>query len=290
LFNDFAKRLIALLSSGRLILLFSICLLLLFAHRTPASQTQYGLKSWTVDDGLPQNSVYAIQQTRDGYLWMATLDGLARFDGVRFTVFNKVNTPGITTNLFISLYEAPNGDLWIGTVNGDVTQYHEGTFTTYTSRQGLSGSPAWGITGDEAGNIWLLSGFQILRWDNGIFRHVENNNLELSFNLVQKNGRGGFWGKSVDGSLSLFSRGRLSTISLPGIPAPSPSTRAAVAEDMQGTIWVASSAGLVSIRDGKQVKLYTLDDGLPSYNLCSGTVGGVFYHPQAAGFAGAAVL
>jgi signal transduction histidine kinase/streptogramin lyase len=265
--NYFARQLIVLLPPGRLILLFSICLLLLFAHHTPASQIQYGLKSWTVDDGLPQNSVYAIHQTRDGYLWMATLDGLTRFDGVRFTIYNKVNTPGLTTNLFISLYEARDGDLWIGTVNGDVTRYHEGTFTTYTSQHGLSGSPAWGITGDEEGNIWLLSGSQLLRWDNGMFLHVESNNLELSFNLVQRNGRGGFWGKNVDGSLILFSHGRLSIISLPGIPAPSPSTRAAVAEDAQGTVWVASSAGLISIRDGKLVKLYTLADGLPSYNL-----------------------
>src|SRR5215470_6074651 len=77
------------------------------------ASAEYRFDVWTADSGLPQNSVRAIVQSMDGYLWVATQDGLARFDGVRFTVFNKGNTPGITTNLFISLYEAPDGDLWI---------------------------------------------------------------------------------------------------------------------------------------------------------------------------------
>ncbi len=198
---------------------------------------------------------------------MATLDGLARFDGVRFTVFNKGNTPGITTNRFISLYEGSDGALWVGTEKGDVTRYHGGAFITYTTQQGLSNNPVWGITGDGEGSVWVLSGRQILRWADGAFLPVTSDDLYLNFSVVQRHGQRGFWGKRGDGSLILFSRGRLSTISFPGIPAPSPSTRTAVAEDTQGTVWVASSAGLVSIRDGKLVKLYTLDDGLPSYNL-----------------------
>lgn len=91
---------------------------------------------------------------------MATLDGLARFDGVRFTVFNKGNTPGITSNRFISLYEGSDGELWIGTENGDVTRYHGGAFTTYTTQHGLSKTPVWGITGDGEGGMYLLSGRQ----------------------------------------------------------------------------------------------------------------------------------
>ncbi len=70
-----------------------------------AARVQYRIDHWTADDGLPQNSVYGIVQTQDGYLWLATLDGLARFDGVRFTVFNKSNSPGIVNNQFISLFE-----------------------------------------------------------------------------------------------------------------------------------------------------------------------------------------
>src|SRR5467141_3826768 len=79
------------------------------------TQAQYRFSSWTVDNGLPQNTAYDIRQTRDGYLWLTTFDGLVRFDGVRFTVFNKGNAAGITSNRFLRLYEDVQGDLWAGT-------------------------------------------------------------------------------------------------------------------------------------------------------------------------------
>jgi ligand-binding sensor domain-containing protein len=59
---------------------------------------KYYFDSWATDSGLPQNSCNAILQTRDGYLWIATADGLVRYDGARFTVFNQGNTPGINDN------------------------------------------------------------------------------------------------------------------------------------------------------------------------------------------------
>src|SRR5437588_434839 len=90
---------------------------------------QYRLDHWTADNGLPQNSVYGIVQTRDGYLWVATVDGLARFDGVRFTVFNKSNSPGIINNRFTTLFEDSRGDLWAGTENSGIVRYHNGRFT-----------------------------------------------------------------------------------------------------------------------------------------------------------------
>lgn len=64
---------------------------------------QYRFDVWTVDEGLPQNIITAIQQTPDGYLWVATLDGLARCDGVRFTIFDKRTSPGIRSNRFTAL-------------------------------------------------------------------------------------------------------------------------------------------------------------------------------------------
>src|SRR5262249_31316654 len=78
-------------------------LLLLFATRSMALDpsraiTQYGHDVWQTEQGLPQNSVNAIVQSRDGYLWMGTQEGLVRFDGVKFTVFNRRNTPELRSN------------------------------------------------------------------------------------------------------------------------------------------------------------------------------------------------
>ena len=72
----------------------------------------YSIDTWTPEEGLPQSSVIAMTQTRDGYLWLGTLNGLVRFDGVRFTVFNKGNSPGLPSNRITALYEDRDDDLW----------------------------------------------------------------------------------------------------------------------------------------------------------------------------------
>src|SRR5262245_33350409 len=60
--------------------------------------TQYNLDAWTTESGLPQNTITAVVQTRDGYLWLGTFGGLARFDGVRFVVLDKSTTPALSNS------------------------------------------------------------------------------------------------------------------------------------------------------------------------------------------------
>src|SRR6476661_1066814 len=117
----------------------SIALLLVLLILASGVRTfcQYNFSSWTTDDGLPQNSVYAILQTRDGYLWFTTLDGLVRFDGVSFRSFSKSNTSQLKSNRFNSLLEDGQGDLWIGTDDGGLARYHLSQFLTYTTQEGL---------------------------------------------------------------------------------------------------------------------------------------------------------
>ena len=93
-------------------------------------------------------------------------NGVARFDGVRFTTFDKSNTPGITTNRFAAIAEGANGDLWLDAENGALTQYHHGKFHTLDASDGISPSSVHGITSDRAGDVWILSNGKILKWDN----------------------------------------------------------------------------------------------------------------------------
>jgi hypothetical protein len=84
--------------------IFLIALFWMTARSAPVSvdaipvSEDYVLRTWEVDDGLPNNNVSAITQTPDGYLWIATGGGLARFDGMRFTTFLKDSTPGLVSN------------------------------------------------------------------------------------------------------------------------------------------------------------------------------------------------
>jgi len=175
-----------------------VCLYGLLAVLCPASaaQAQYRFDSWTADNGLPQNSIHAIHQARDGYLWLATSDGLARFDGVRFTVFKRSNSPGIGGNRFTCLYEDHQGDLWIGTENGGVTRQRRGAFTTYTTEHGLPHNAIRGITGDKSGNLWVLSGDLLIQWHeaSGRFLPADLSQPGFAFGSDAFGSLGGFWG------------------------------------------------------------------------------------------------
>jgi ligand-binding sensor domain-containing protein len=102
-----------------------------------SARAQYRFKAWTADDGLPQNIIRGMHQTPDGYLWIATLDGMARFGGTHFKAFNKGNTPGIISNRFNAMVGGQDGDLWMVTESGRITRYHNDSFHTYGEAQGL---------------------------------------------------------------------------------------------------------------------------------------------------------
>ncbi len=117
----------------------------------------YFTRTWQVEQGLPQNKVTAVVQTRQGYLWIGTYSGLARFDGIRFTVFDEDNTPELGSSRITSLFEADDGVLWIGTENGELSRYENGRFTAVPLRADWLGGKIYAITGDDAGNVWLLN-------------------------------------------------------------------------------------------------------------------------------------
>src|SRR6185503_15964769 len=88
--------------------------------------TQYQLDVWAERDGLPQGCVQAITQTREGYLWVGTRDGLARFDGVTFSIYRAETHSGLGANDIRALREDHAGRLWIGTFNAGVTCLENG--------------------------------------------------------------------------------------------------------------------------------------------------------------------
>ena len=84
----------------------------------PDSAPPLGHRAWNAESGLPQNSVQAILQTNDGFLWIATQSGLARFDGIRFQVFEPATAPGLPDLDIRCLAQSRDGTLWIGTFSG----------------------------------------------------------------------------------------------------------------------------------------------------------------------------
>jgi ligand-binding sensor domain-containing protein/signal transduction histidine kinase len=126
-------------------------------HAAEPGGPDYFLRSWKTDNGLPDNTVTSIVQTRDGYLWLATYAGLARFDGVRFTIYSSANTPALQSDRLTSLFEDKQGNLWIGHERGDLTRYHEGKFESFNFHETGVRRKISAIGADEAGDIWMLN-------------------------------------------------------------------------------------------------------------------------------------
>jgi signal transduction histidine kinase/ligand-binding sensor domain-containing protein len=156
-------------SEKRITFLASFYFALIFLGQTAlASPAAYLHDVWTTENGLPQNDVTLIQ-TRDGYLWLGTHGGLARFDGVKFTVFDTGNTAGLRSNRILALCEGPAGDLWVGTQNGGLTRYSRGSFHTYTTADGLPDENVFDLLVDGRGDLWASTPKGLARFSGGRF-------------------------------------------------------------------------------------------------------------------------
>src|SRR5882724_4786775 len=138
-----------------MLVVFVVCLTVAASATITNAPTDYLFDVWTTDNGLPQNSINAILQTKDGYLWLATFDGLVRYDGIKFVVFNIRNTHGVTSNRFTTLIEDQSGDLWIGTEDAGVLRYHAGKFSAFKSETQMD--PVIGFQLDDTGRLLIVT-------------------------------------------------------------------------------------------------------------------------------------
>ena len=153
------------------VLLLLVCSGALMALDSNSELSQFRHEVWLTENGLPQNTVHALAQTSDGYLWIGTEEGLARFDGVRFTVFNKKNTAQLKSNYIRALLADRRGALWIGTAEGLVRLF-EGRFTAFTTNEGLPSNTIQAVYEDREGNLWVATATGL-----GLFKQRHLNNL-----------------------------------------------------------------------------------------------------------------
>lgn len=205
---------------------------------------------WQDRDGLPANGVGAIVRTPDGYLWLATSEGLVRFDGVRFTTFDTTNTPALKSNNIPSLLVDRAGTLWIGTHAGGVTKYQDGRFTHLSTQDGLSDARARALFEDPAGAIWIGTEGGVNVFRDGRFTVYSTAN-GLSSNhvfAIAGDQTGAVWMGTLDG-LVRFHDGRFTTYkTVDGLPSDA---IRALAADRAGGLWVGTDAGLSRYHDGR---------------------------------------
>ena len=214
-------------------------------------QTDFTIDAWGTEEGLPQSSVTSIVQTPEGYLWLATFGGLARFDGVRFTVFDSSNVPGLPGNRFIRMSVDRAGALWLVTEQHDLARLQQGSCRTFTAADGLPpGGVEW-VKPDAIGGLWLAGLRGGLRsWEQGRFVTVPAppEFADRPPESMVGNGEGGAWFK-FQGHLFLFQNGQFAP--LPG-PAGQPEALVnAVCASRDGGLWAVTPAGLRKLVHGK---------------------------------------
>jgi len=229
--------------------------------------TQYIHQVWQSTQGLPQNSVLAIAQTPEGYLWLGTEEGLARFDGVRFTVYDK-SSPGIPHEQITTLFVDSHGNLWIGT-GGGLSCLSNGKFKVYTSRDGLSNSSVRAIYEDRRGTLWIgTDGGGLLRFENGKL-HAFTQSEGLADNAVfaiTSDRNQDLW-IATHGGLSRLSGNRFSNFyTTDGLGS---NFVRSLRIDRRGALWIGTSDGLCRRLPSGEMRRFTTRDGLTDNSIFS---------------------
>ncbi|KFE72086.1 two-component regulator propeller domain-containing protein [Hyalangium minutum] len=203
---------------------------------------QFPHRSWQAEHGLPQNSVLSLAQTPDGYLWVGTLEGLVRFDGVRFTVFDETNTPELADPTVRRLALSQDGTLWIGTERG-LTRMKQGVFSAVSP---APGSPLRGfvdLLAASDGSLWIatelrellqLSGDHLRSWT------ARDGLAHETVRALAEDSQGAIWAGSAAG-LQRWD-GKMWTPPFPVEGKPAVAVRS-VAFGPDGALWVGTEEG-----------------------------------------------
>lgn len=238
---------------GRIVLLLGPALLLAGAGgscpaATGPSASGELFEVWQVEGDWQRNSVTAIVQSRDGYLWLGTYHGLVRFDGVSFTVFDSGNTPRLRDGRITSVYESPDRTLWIGHETGQLTSLANGRFQSMVLGSNWTGGAIQAITSDEKGDVWLLNDSGVLHCvGDGRTATTPGGGARLTVATLARTQDGKLWMAS-NGRVAVLDSGKVTPVSFPGEKPTEYHERVFAAAD--GGVWVLGGGRLRKWRDG----------------------------------------
>jgi len=155
-----------------------------FNHSSVYGDYPMMLQRWTIDDGLPVNTLLNIIQAKDGYIWFTTYDGLIRFDGIQFTNFNSTITPGLASNRLLQLFEDKENRIWITSENGYLIYYDKGEFKSFKFGNPESSPLTWAVLQDKKGGIWIGADDGLYHFNNGVISQVYQNSGDRSESIT----------------------------------------------------------------------------------------------------------
>jgi diguanylate cyclase (GGDEF)-like protein len=255
---------------------FLVCCALLLGLSAPVAQAMdekplatYSREVWTTRDGLPHNLVNGIAQTKDGYLWFATWEGVVRYNGQEFRVFGRQNVPELEDNGIRSVSVGKSGALVLGTSRGGVTVKRGEKWQTYTRKNGLSQDEIMAAIEDRAGRLWVATeSAGINRISNGQVRVFgQSDGLpEGTIYSLTEDGNGAIWASTRQGlariegdRVQMFGRAQ-------GMP---PGASFAIQVAPKGGLYVGTEHGVYFGENGRFRKLSENfpDEAIPSLQV-----------------------
>ncbi|MDB6018093.1 MAG: Histidine kinase [Pedosphaera sp.] len=238
---------------------------------------ELAMRVWTKQQGLPDDSVTAVLQTRDGYLWIGTSAGLARFDGVRFVpiapLSPKTNAPINVT----ALCEDSSGRLWVATQGNGLLYYMEGLLQRFYADKNLLDTTIHSIAEDATKNLWLGTPSGLSRLEGRkLTRFTSKDGLPNDFVSSVNVARSGTVWVTTRGGMCQFKEGRIFPFPFQtDSPGRNPESLG-VYEDRRGNLWAFGDTYLVNLTAGKHLNHFASGDATASmriWGLCEGRHG-----------------
>src|SRR6266849_2652457 len=236
-----------------------------FAIDPALSLDQNVIRTWGVDQGLPQGTVYALAQTGDGYVWAATQEGFVRFDGTEFLTYDKASAPQIHNNMTLGLLSPRDGSLYAATNGGGLVHVQGQRVRSYQIADGMPSDAATTLYESGNGTIWIgtQKGLASRRADGRIVTIAGSDTPSMKVTTIAEDWSGQLWIGTTHGVVT-FKDGRLVRHDNDGFPTEQ-ILSIHVARD--GSVWIGTRAnGLFRYRSG-QFRTYSAADGLPSANV-----------------------
>ena len=214
-------------------------------------------RSWLREQGLPHNSVRALAQTRDRYLWIGSDDGVARFDGVRFVAFGMRD--GMWNGPVNVLFEDREGALWIGTAGGGLVRLQNGQFSTFTTRDGLPSDTVLALVEDTEGRLWIGTEAGLGFWKNGQPTTLDGTGTfqDRPVPALFKDARGEIWVGATGAGVFHFSQGKFQRVTEATLENLLADPHCLLV-DRAGRLWVGAGDDYVLCQDNDQWHRYRI--------------------------------
>jgi signal transduction histidine kinase/ligand-binding sensor domain-containing protein len=234
------------------------------------------LRAWTKKQGLPDDSVTSVLQSHDGYLWVGTFSGLARFDGVRFAMISPQKVKSNSAICITALCEDSKGNLWIGTQDNGLFCYQNGVVNPCPQRDGFNTRTINSIAEDNKGALWVGTPSGLARFEGSNFSHfTTTNGLPNDFVSNVHVARSGTVWITTRGGICQFKNDKPELVQFQtDSPGRNPESLG-VYEDRRGKLWAFGDTYLVNLTDNKHLNHFGSGDAASTriWSLCEGRNG-----------------